>query len=244
MGKKSMETAPASAHKESRQGLPTHSLARLEDDAPRWSLSVLATMLRATGPRHGSKHLVPAETGSWGHPEPCDLPARKPHPPGCTVPGCVPWARAQALTPRGSHPCPTSPSSGEPVSPSMAVLSNQPLVPPQRRAQPTEQPPSMPRPAGTPPDPEPRAASPKISARARVLSPLQANICTRSSLEGSFPPAATSGRAHLGPPWGHPRRGFMGKAWLGVGMMGAPCPRGHARQMSYRHRFVSSRAEL
>lgn len=36
------------------------------------------------------------------------------------------------------------------------------------------------------------------------LLSLQANICTGNSLEGSFPPEATSGNAHLGPPWGHP----------------------------------------
>lgn len=193
------------------------------------------TTLCANGPRHGSKHLVTAELGSWGHLEPCDQPPRKPRPVGCTVPGRVPWTRAQALTPRGSHLCPTSPSSEEPVSPSAAVLFNQPPVPPQRRAQPMGQPMSMLRPAGTPPDPELHTAFPKRSPRARVLSPLQANICTRSSLEWSFPPAATSGRAHLGPPQGHLCRGFMGKARLGVGMLGAPCPHGHAQQMSYRH---------
>lgn len=39
IGEKSMETALAAAHRDSRQGLPVHHLAWLQDDAPRWSLS-------------------------------------------------------------------------------------------------------------------------------------------------------------------------------------------------------------
>lgn len=71
MGKTSMETAPALADEEHRQGLPMHHLAWLEDDVPGWSLSLVTTVLHATGPHHRSKHLVPAKTGSWGHLEPC-----------------------------------------------------------------------------------------------------------------------------------------------------------------------------
>ena len=76
MGKKSMEAAPALAHKEHRQGLPMHHLAWLEDDAPRWSLSLESTMLHATGPHHP----VPAETGSRGCPEPWTPPPPPPPP--------------------------------------------------------------------------------------------------------------------------------------------------------------------
>jgi len=59
---------------------------------------------------------------SPGHP-PTTPPPHKARSPGCTVPGHVTQARAQALMPCGSHPCPTSPSCGELVSPSTAILS-------------------------------------------------------------------------------------------------------------------------
>lgn len=168
-------------------------------------------MLHATRPQQASKHLVPAHTGSWGHLEPCD-----------------PHHKARSPWLRHAGTCPTGKSSGikalwlPPVSNESlqwgtsepthgCPLSNQPPVPPQRRTQTMGQPLSMPR----PPDPKPCTASPTISPRARVLSPFQVNICTSSSLERSFPPTTTSGRAHLGPPWGHPHRGFMGKARCG-----------------------------
>lgn len=134
-------------------------------------------------------------------------PSHKAGPPGCTMSG---WARAQALTPRGSHPCSTSPSSGELVSPSTAALSNQPQRTTQTMGQshPCQDQRDITR-LQTP------CSFPHISPRDRVLSALQANICTRSR---SFPPAVTSGSL-----WG-----FIGSAWLGAGMMGAPCPHGHA----------------
>lgn len=95
MGKKNMETAPALAHKEHRQGLPMHHLAWLEDDAPRWFLSPVATVLHATGPHHGSKHLVAAKTGSWGHLEPCDTPP--PRNPGPLVAPCQDVSHGQEV---------------------------------------------------------------------------------------------------------------------------------------------------
>lgn len=215
MGKKNTETAPALAHEEHRQGLLMHHLAWLEDDTPGQSLSLVATVLHATGPHHGSKHLVPANTGSWGHLEPCDH-----HPPQKSR---FPWLHRARMCAMGKKSSgikalwlpPMSNQSlqwgtGEPQQ--GCPLSNQPPVPPQRSTQTMGQPLSVPRPAGIPPGPKPCTAFPKISPRARVLSPRQANICTSNSLEMSFPPAATSGRAHLGPPWGHPHRGFMGKA--------------------------------
>lgn len=168
--------APTLVHKESRQSLPMHHLYWLEDDAPRWSLSLVATMLRATRPCHGPKPLVPAEMGSRGHLEPWDpLPGSR-----------SPWLHCVRM-------CPTGKGSGintlwlPPMfnqSLQWGTGESQQNCPLQPTSCPTS---DDDRDHGTvsvhaktrepSPDSKPHTASPKISPRATVLSPLQANIC-------------------------------------------------------------------
>lgn len=79
---------------------------------------------------------------------------------------------------------------------------------------------SMPRPAGTPPAPNPVQLPPEPSGPSKPRSALAA-------ARGSSLPAG-----HLCPPWGHPCGAFMGRSHGRVGWS-APCPWGLS-QRSHR----------
>lgn len=171
MGMKSTETALAAAHRDSGQGLSMHHLAWLEDDAPRWSFSLVATMPRATKPCQGSEHLVPAETGSWGHLEPCD-PRQKARSPQLHCVRTGPMHKSSGINTLWLPPVSNQSLQRETGQSQLSC----PLQPASRAtsedAQTMGQTLSMPRPAGTAPSPKLCTAPPKISPRAGILLPL------------------------------------------------------------------------
>lgn len=224
MGMKSMETALAAAHRDSGQGLSMHHLAWLEDDAPRWSLSLVATMPCATKPCQGSEHLVPAETGSWGHLEPCD-PCQKARSPQLHCVRMGPMHKSSGINTLWLPPV-SNQSLQRETGQSQQSCPLQPHVPPQRMHRPWDTLSPCQDQQGQPPTPNSVQLPPKSAPELGSSCPSK----PRSALA-----AASVGASLLQHICVHHGGILVGDLWEEPVSAGMVCPMLLWHKMSHRH---------